>query len=429
MRQHVITNVGKKRYEALMSDSNPTFTSSKSLDLVHRGNLCAGCGGCVLAAPGKVEMVMEDPGFLRPMQSAEISTDEETLISIICPGLGQTVEAEDRIDDVLWGPYVSMQTGWANDAALRHKASSGGALSAVLTHLLTSKTVDAIIQTAASPDVSVANITVLSETPEDIFQASGSRYAPSAPLAGLESHLNSDRQFAFVGKPCDVAALRALALKDSRVDKRISVMISFFCAGVPSQTGAELILKQLGTNLSTTTAFSYRGNGWPGRATATLTDGSQRSMTYSDSWGKILSNHVQLRCKVCADGTGIAADIVCADAWDTDANGYPLFEEMDGVSLIVTRTSKGEAILNGCEDAEALTLGSFSLSKLTDIQTGQTGRRKALFARLAGLKLQGRPIPQYKGLHIVAAGRQNKLSTNLKNFLGILRRGMTGKLR
>ena len=92
-----------------------------------------------------------------------------------------------------------------------------------------------------------------------------------------------------------------------------------------------------------TTAFRYRGNGWPGQATATLRDGNTRSMSYHDSWGKILSHHVQHRCKVCADGTGTAADLVCADAWVSDERGYPVFEERDGVSLIVTRNAKGEA--------------------------------------------------------------------------------------
>jgi coenzyme F420 hydrogenase subunit beta len=37
-------------------------------------------------------------------------------------------------------------------------------------------------------------------------------------------------------------------------------------------------------------------------------------MSYADSWGGILSRHVQFRCKICPDGTGGFADVVCADA-------------------------------------------------------------------------------------------------------------------
>jgi len=415
----------------MIQPSPPTTRSpalSAALKRVSHGNLCAGCGGCALVAPGKIEMVMTPPGYLRPRQNAPLEPQEDARIARICPGLGQQVEVGARIDDVLWGPYLSMFTGYSTDPVLRHAASSGGALSGVLTHLLECGDIDAVIQTGASPQVPVANVTVLSETGAEVAYAAGSRYAPSAPLANLEPHLDSERRFAFVGKPCDVAALRALALEDPRIDARIPVMLAFFCAGVPSQTGAEMILERLGTDLAATATFRYRGHGWPGRATARLKDGSEVSMSYFDSWGGILSKHVQLRCKVCADGTGTAADLVFADAWHCDDRGYPLFEERDGVSLIVARTAKGAALMAGAEAGGKLTTQAFDPAALAAIQTGQSGRRRALFARLAGLRLLGRVVPRYRGLHVMAPARQNTIKSNLINFLGMIRRGLSGRL-
>lgn len=412
---------------ALDAKNKDHFTGA--LARVERGNLCAGCGGCALVAPNKVRMELRAPGYLRPVQFGVLTLDQDRQIARICPGLGQSVEAVGRIDDVLWGPYVSMHTGYTTRTHLRHTASSGGALSAVLMYLLDSGQVEAIIQTAAAPDLPIANVVVLSDTGSGVLAAAGSRYAPSAPLAGLDVHLQSDRRFAFVGKPCDVAALRALALDDPRVDARIPVMLSFFCAGIPSQAGGEAVLKALGTDLAGTAAFRYRGNGWPGQATATLHDGSTRSMSYHDSWGKILSRHVQHRCKICADGTGTAADLVCADAWVCDAEGYPLFEEQDGVSLIVTRNAKGAALLIQAEAAGHLVTDPFDVAKLAAIQPGQSGRRRALFARLAGLRLLGKPVPHYRGFQLRAAGAQNTIGRNIKNFLGMVRRGLTGRLQ
>ena len=356
-----------------------------------------------MVVPDKVQMKLRSPGYLRPAQTEALTPTEDRQIASICPGLGQSVEAEGRVDDVLWGPYVSMHTGYATQTSLRHTASSGGGLSAVLVHLLESGQVDAVIQTGAASDVAIANVAVVSETRDGVLAAAGSRYAPSSPLAGLEPHLNSTRRFAFVGKPCDVAALRALALEDARVDARIPVMLSFFCAGIPSQTGGEAVLTALGTDLAHTAAFRYRGNGWPGQATATLRDGTTRSMSYHDSWGKILSHHVQHRCKVCADGTGTAADLVCADARVSDAKGYPLFEERDGVSLIVARNPKGAHLLEQATVAGHLVTEDFDVTRLVSIQPGQVGRRRALLARLAGLWLLGRPVPRYRGLHLRAA--------------------------
>ena len=403
-----------------------------SLARVARGRLCAGCGGCAALVPGKVAMDSAAPGFLRPVQRAGLTAQEDAAIARICPGLGQAVAAGARADPVLWGPHVAMQTGWASDPAIRFAGSSGGALSAILVHLLEAGHVDAVVQTGAAPDLPHGNASRISADRAGVLAAAGSRYAPSAPLADLparmDEHRASGRRFAFVGKPCDVAALRAWAAEDAEVAAAFPVIVSFFCAGVPSHAGGRAVLAALGADPAQTETFRYRGNGWPGRAVARLRDGSERSMSYHESWGGILSKHVQHRCKICADGTGTAADIVCADAWDSDAAGYPLFDEAPGVSLIVARTELGAEIIAAARGAGALDTAAFDIASLAAIQPGQRERRRALLARLAALWLTGRPIPRYRGLQIVAAARQNPVARNLKNFLGMLRRVVQNRL-
>lgn len=402
---------------------------SPSLARVARGDLCAGCGLCAGLAPGKVEMRTAPPGYLRPVQSAPLTPDQEAAIAAACPGLGQSVEAGGRTDHDLWGPYVWMKTGHASDPALRFAGSSGGALSQMLVWLVQTGQVDAVLTNTADPDLPIGNIPVITADPAAIRVAAGSRYAPSAPLAGLAGHLASDQRFAFVGKPCDAAALRALIIHRPELAATFPVILSFFCAGVPSHRGAEAVLAALGTRLEETAAFRFRGNGWPGRATATAHDGTTRDMSYHESWGQCLSKHVQTRCKICADGTGVAADIVCADAWDSDENGYPLFEEQEGTSLIVARSEIGAQLLARAEAEGALQMAPFDVSTLTAIQPGQRERRRALWARLAALRLLGRPAPRYRGLRLRAAARQNRLSRNLKNFLGTLRRALRSPSR
>ena len=146
-------------------------------------------------------------------------------------------------------------------------------------------------------------------------------------------------------------------------------------------------------------------------------------MTYHESWGRILSSRVQHRCKLCADGTGVAADIVCADAWETDARGYPVFEEADGISLIVARTAKGADLLARAEAAGAIETAPFDISTLATMQPGQTRRRQALSARLLGQRILGRPVPKYLGLTLPAAAQTGSLKWRIKNLLGMLRRG------
>lgn len=407
----------------------PAVSASPALTRVAKGDLCAGCGICAGIAPGRIAMAVQAPGYLRPEQTSALDPGQEAAIAAACPGLGQKVLAAGRTDTPLWGPYVTMHTGWATDPAVRHAGSSGGALTALLVHLLGSGRVDAVLQTAADPAFPIGNETVITVDATAILAAAGSRYAPSAPLAGIAGLMMQEesRRFAFVGKPCDAAALRALADRDPEVARRFPVILSFFCAGVPSHDGGRRVLEALGTDLDHVARFRFRGDGWPGEAAAVLKDGSRRSMSYHDSWGGILSRHVQHRCKICADGTGTAADLVCADAWETDARGYPLFEDRPGVSLIVARTALGAEILAGAEAAGVLETGSFDLARLAAIQPGQRERRRALAARLAALKLLGRPVPEYRGLKILEAARQNSVSKLVRNFLGTLRRGLRQK--
>lgn len=397
---------------------------SPALARVARGDLCAGCGACATLAPGKVVMREQAPGWARPVQVAGLSAQEDRAIAEVCPGLGQSVEADGRRDDPLWGPFVEMVTGWATNPALRHAGASGGTLSALTAHLLASGEVDAVVTNGPDPDRPTGNRTLVLRSGDDPVVSAGSRYAPSSPLAGLPALVASGKRHAFIGKPCDAAALRAMAGRDAAVAAAFPVILSFFCAGVPSATGARAVLARLGVAEEEVAAFRYRGNGWPGMATARLRDGSERSMTYAESWGSVLSRHVQHRCKICADGTGVAADIACADAWEVDARGYPLFEEAEGISLMVARTALGQRILAEARTSGELGTGAFDLASLIAIQVGQRDRRRALLARLAALRLVGRPVPRYRGLRLIDAARQNSLRSSLVNFLGTLRRAI-----
>lgn len=403
-----------------------SFPPSSALARVARGDLCAGCGACAALAPGKVAMAVEAPGWLRPRQTAPLSGDEEARIAAACPGLGQRVVAGGRVDHALWGPHVEMATGWATDPDLRFAGASGGALSALAAHLLASGRVDAVVQVAADPVHPARNRMVVTTDAADLAGTAGSRYAPSAPLAGLGGHLAehraTGRRFAIVGKPCDAAALRAMVDRDPAMAAAFPVILSFFCAGVPSHAGGEAVLAALGVPPDQAASFRYRGMGWPGRARATLADGTERTMSYHDSWGGILTRHVQHRCKICADGTGVAADIACADAWDTDDRGYPLFDEAPGISLVVARTALGQRILDEARSAGQIGTQPFDVARLAAIQPGQRERRRALLARLLALRIAGRPVPRYEGLRIVEAARQNPLLRNLRNVLGTLRR-------
>lgn len=396
---------------------------SRVLGAVERGDLCSGCGLCAaVTEPGSVAIGLNAEGYLRPQVRNDLSAEDEERVAAVCPGLRLDQDNHEGENHVIWGPVRNTRVGYATDPALRFHASSGGVLSATLVYLLDSGLVDSVVQTAAAADSPLGNVIVESRDRTAVHDAAGSRYGPSAPLAEIRRQLERPGRFAFVGKPCDVAALRALGRRDPRVAEKIPFVISFFCAGVPSLHGTREILARLGAREDEVESFRYRGDGWPGATTVTTKDGRTLQMSYADAWGGILSRHLQFRCKICPDGSGGFADLVCADAWYGDEGGYPAFAEADGRSLVITRTQKGEELVLKAQEAGYLELSDLDLGEVAKMQPFQARRKMLIVSRLAALALLGRPRPRYQGLHLLRAARMAGIGETARSFLGTLRR-------
>jgi coenzyme F420 hydrogenase subunit beta len=396
--------------------------ASPTLERVLRGQLCAGCGLCAGVSDGAVVMNSVEPGFARPRQLRALPSAVETKIAEACPGSRVEAWPDGGQVDPYWGPLGEVLVGHATDPTARFAGSSGGALTALLVHALQSGMVDRVVQIGPDPDQPTGNVVVISRTGAEIVAVAGSRYAPSSPLEGVEAILAESGRAAFVGKPCDVSALRALARMDPRVDVHIPLMLSFFCAGVPSRRGADRVLGELGVSREDLVGFRYRGEGWPGRAKARLKSGEERSMTYEQSWGGFLADEVQFRCKICPDGVGGAADVACADAWYGDARGYPDFEEREGRSLVISRTSKGQALVDSARAAGAMALEPIDPGEIDRMQPGQTQRKRNLAARNAALIVTLQPRPRVPGLKVLQASGRARIPEAMRNFLGTIRR-------
>ncbi len=404
--------------------------ASTRLETVIEAGLCSGCGLCAaIMGPERATMDLAGAGYLRPQLAGPPTPEQDAVIAEVCPGSQVMLpQGGDGLGAPEWGPLLAVATGHAVDDGLRRQASSGGALSATLNHLLSSGQAEFILQVTASDGQPWLNQIVRSSSPGDVRQASGSRYAPSAPLEPIVRCLAEGRRFAVVGKPCDIAALRAYARHDSRVDELVVAMIAFMCGGVPSETGVRQLLKRMDAEPSQVTAFRFRGDGWPGMVRATLADGTGRTMSYHDSWGGVLSKHVQLRCKICADGVGMSADLVFADAWYGDAAGYPLFEEAEGRSLVLVRTEKGKALAAAAEAAGQLATHPLPAAEIDAMQPYQLRRTRLTLSRLLAMRATGRPTVRYKGRSLAAFAAAAGLMANVRSFAGTLSRAVRNRL-
>lgn len=406
-----------------MLGSSPTVTR------VLRGELCAGCGLCAALAPQAITMATPAPGFNRPVLRGAVPPEVEKVIAHTCPGVVVAPWDQDRSNNIhpYWGPWRQVATGYATDAKVRYEGSSGGALSALAIHALETGLVDRVIHVAADEQHPTRNVMQCSTTAAEILAGAGSRYSPSSPLEQVDKILSDGGKVAFVGKPCDVSALRRLAAVDARVNDHVAVMLSFFCGGMPSHQGATRILDALGVVEDELVSFRYRGRGWPGYAVGTQADGSSVEMTYAESWGGHLSKEVQFRCKICPDAVGGVADIAGADAWYGGESGYPSFDEQDGRSLMVVRTAVGEMLVRSALAAKAIVAEALPIDEIDLMQPAQARRKRLVKARLTALQTTLQPRPIFQGVLVNEAAKRGSVSDAVKNFAGTVRRVLIGK--
>ncbi|GAB2936249.1 hypothetical protein GCM10027280_25350 [Micromonospora polyrhachis] len=327
-----------------------------------------------------------------------------------------------------WGPVRAIWEGYAADERIRFAGSSGGVATALAAYCLEQAGMAGVLHIGARSDVPYLNETRFSRTREELLAAAGSRYAPASPCDRLDLVESAEVPCVFIGKPCDVAAVRMARQVKPELDARVGLTIAVFCAGTPSTRGTLEMLRQLGTpDPQQVASVHYRGNGWPGRARARLVDdppGQERTLSYEQSWGDILQKHRQWRCYLCADHTGEFADVAVGDPWYRPTGDDP------GRSLVLARTERGVRLVEAAIAAGALVLEPMPARILPASQPNLLSARGAVWGRLVTLRAAGLMTPRLK--HLPMAGmwwRALSARQKFQSTVGTLRRIRRKRLR
>jgi len=188
-------------------------------DIVDNG-LCIGCGLCQsIAGKDKIKVSMSPKGRLEPKEISKISPEVFNKILNICPGtivegLPKEEVTSDAKHNLVWGYYLSLCYSWSTDKKIRFESSTGGLLNGLSIYLLESKKVKFIMHTAANPKKPMRSLPKFSYNKEELLSGeSRSRYGPAGTLERFHEALDLNEPFAFVGKPCDISAIRQLSKK------------------------------------------------------------------------------------------------------------------------------------------------------------------------------------------------------------------------
>lgn len=388
------------------------------IDIIKKFNLCMGCGLCAsVLGEKKCKMQLNAEGFYEPRAIQPLSVSESKLVKKLCPG----IHIEEKAHKGVWGSMISVCEGWAVDAEIRYKAASGGVITSLAICALEQGLVDAILQVGVRDDSYLYNELRVSRSKEEVLRNAQSRYAPALVLHRIKEIFDSSiERFAFIGKPCDIAAMKNFTSLYPQYAERVKYYISIFCAGMSSYN-ATVKTWQMSGHQDEPTSLKYRGDGWPGNFVARFEDGTTFQLSYNESWGKILGHHVGFRCKICPDGIGMLADVAVGDSWNTK-DGYPDFTESDGRSFCMVRTSMGNslmkaALVNGYIETRAL-----DINNIKQQQAYQYKRRKLEGWRLIPVQLMTGGILHFRGLAIWRQALSANLRVGFRNMLGTYKR-------
>lgn len=383
---------------------------------------CVGCGLCHHYFHSTVNK--NSKGFLMAAETKN-QKDMMEFCEQVCPISDHSLQQLDT--SKIWGKDEGIYFAYAMDHKIRNRASSGGVITALCQFLLESGKVDGILHTKSSDTNPIETITCKSTVKEELINRCGSRYAVSSPLFDSFDLMEEGKKYAFVGKPCDVTALKNFIEMNQQLKDKIPYTLSFFCAGIPSKDANEMLLKRLNCSKDSCESLSYRGNGWPGYATAVDKKGKIHVLDYETAWGSILGRDLHPFCRFCMDGVGERADISCGDAWYMSEDGKPDFTEHEGRNVVFVRSKIGKELLSQATKQGNLYIEEYqSPQELDTIQAYQHDRRCTMFAKISAVSVLHRVHPNYSKKTLAKYRKFSRRTKDFKIFYGTIKRVVKG---
>ena len=402
----------------------------KRVDTVAASRLCLGCGACQYICPNEaISLVNLEQEGIRPY-IGETDCGDCTDCLQVCPAAASDISSSESRPGILqelfpyFGPILEIWEGYACDDEIRHKGSSGGALTALSTYCIEKAGMAGVLHIGQSIHDAFANETRFSQSRQEILANAGSRYNPASACDRLDLIENAAAPCVFIGQPSEVTALKKAQAMRPELAKNVGLTLSFFCAGTPSTKGTKDLVRDMGQNLDELSQLRYRGHGWPGMFVTKAKGATdfKEHIPYRDTW-RYLQKYRPMSTHLCPDGSGEDADISCGDPWHKSVKQDP-----KGFSLIVVRTERGRSILREAVAAGYLNVEPSSSQNLIQSQGYLIQKRGAVWGRVLAFKMLGLKTPKLKGYHLWQNWKALRTREKTQSIAGTLKRIIKRKL-
>ncbi len=327
------------------------MSAARNVSAVVKSRLCCGCGACEAVCPHAAVTIVEGRHY-NSAQVNESACVQCGLCLQICPGAlmrSGALQTPAPSDGA-----IGYSLAWSNDDSNRRDAASGGLVTGLVRWLLDTGACDGAVLVAADENRPLHSRTTVATSGSQVESARGSRYLPASACRGLKYILSNPGNYVFVGKGCEVSALRKAQERLPVLRDRVKLAIGLFCAQTPDRDRTGEFLRRHGVDPEDVTGIQFRGGGWPGYFTATAGARVLLQLPYRDAWDFLAAGTCALACFLCGDGRAANADISVGDPWGMGKAGLA----GQGMSFVAARTSAGREILSQAAAAGAIAVTS-----------------------------------------------------------------------
>ncbi len=357
---------------------------------VHNKGLCTQCGLCDSVCNYDA-IYMKKLHSFKPIVSQDCTSCKHCLRS--CPGevidfnkLNNFVFHKKDVHPV-YGEVASCNLINSKNNDFLKKASSGGAVTALLCYLLDKKEIDGALVVGLDNNKPYSYI---ARDKKGLMKAQGSKYLPFPISEGLKEIRQCKGTYAVVGLPCHIHGIRKAQMHDPIMKERIKYCFGLFCGYAMSSLGTRYLFESLGVNEDDVKFIGYRSGEKPNGFMIETFDGKIKKIPKHD-YGYITQLFPPKRCTMCIDQTNELADLSFGDAWGIKKNS----------TLTLCRTSRGQILLNKAIKAGYVNHEIVSNDSIFKSQGGMlVYKKKTVNARIKLLRKFSREWPFYRGAQL-----------------------------
>ncbi|MEM2202461.1 MAG: Coenzyme F420 hydrogenase/dehydrogenase, beta subunit C-terminal domain [Candidatus Bathyarchaeia archaeon] len=318
-----------------------SFEDSIAKEVVAAGK-CVGCGTCVLVCPfGCLEYISEKPSLVKECKVCGICAQACPQYVFPLPDIENFVFGRERKTSEDFGIYRRLALARAMEGQILKVCQDGGAVTALLLSALKNGFIDGALVAKSEQKRPFYPHPTLATTVDEILQAAGTKYFYSPNILAIAEAIKQRKSnVAFVGTPCQIRAIRKMQFVGlKKYVAPLKVLIGLACSECFVYEGLmkNHIRGKLGVDPKRVKKINIKG-----KMLVTL-DSEMVAIPLAEA-----KQYVRKNCYYCNDFSSELADI--------SAGGMGL----EGWTLIIIRTDKGEELFSMAEKAEAITTRNVS---------------------------------------------------------------------